>query len=256
MAPKAVGPSTPPPPQSAPVQNAQPQSVQEAPKKSSGGLLALFGFKGSAPVKESGERVVSTGTPTTTIVPATPPTTPPATTAIPALAPTTTPAVTPIPSVTSARPTGTPVVATSYAPQNQSRVQPPVVAPAVSAAATPVPQASILPQPEKLLIILRDAARPEHRAWAADVLGSFDGWTNPKVVAGLGAAARDDKAATVRLICARNLGRMNVRTMAVLSAVQALKSDADAAVRAEAEKALHLLNNEPVASLSPRPSGR
>jgi HEAT repeats len=234
MAPKASGPSTPPPP----------QNVQAAPKHLTGSVVSAFNSKSTAPVaKGSSEAVTVSTTQTTRIVPTTTPTITP----VPSLMPTTMPAATVIPSVPASQPAATVVTPTAYSPATQPRVQAPVVAPAVST--TPAPQASILPQPEKLLAILRGADRPEHRAWAADVLGSFDGWTNPKVVEGLVAAARDDKAASVRGICARNLGRMNVRTMIVISVMQSLKADPDATVRTEAEKALRLLNNEPVASL-------
>jgi hypothetical protein len=95
--------------------------------------------------------------------------------------------------------------------------------------------------------LLREAKPVEHRVWAADVLGACDGWTNPHVVQALVASARSDIAPAVRAMCVHSLGRMNVRTMAVLSVVQTAKSDSDAHVRAEAEQALRALSSEPVA---------
>jgi hypothetical protein len=88
---------------------------------------------------------------------------------------------------------------------------------------------------------LREAVDPGQREWAAHGLAAYDGWTNPQAVQALVAGARGDAAAPVRAACLRSLARMNVRTLPVLSAVQALKADADPRVRAEAEQALRQL---------------
>jgi hypothetical protein len=284
MASKPTGPSTSPPPESAPASTIAPaststQASMTAPtsspapvsvKKSSGGLFALFGSKNSTPAPTTPanapqtEVIVSATAPKIKTVPAPTPPAPVPSTTVPALTqiPSVPPANPPTPAVHSTwapySPTTTPVgvTQTSFVQPAPSPAPKPATVPvATTTAPAPVPAVpppSILPQPEKLLIILRDAARPEHRTWAADVLGSFDGWTNPKVVDGLVKAAREDKSPAVRAVCARNLGRMNVRSMAVLSAVQTLKSDPDANVRAEAEKALRVLSNEPVATLGGR----
>jgi hypothetical protein len=122
----------------------------------------------------------------------------------------------------------------------------PKSAPSKAAASMKKPS-STTPTPSQLLVTLREAAQVEQRVWAADVLGACDGWSCPKVVEGLVNAARTDKSAAVRAVCVHSLARMNVRTLSVLSTVQALKNDSDAKVRTAAEQALRTLSNEPVA---------
>jgi hypothetical protein len=107
-----------------------------------------------------------------------------------------------------------------------------------------------LPQ---LVGLLREAPSAEQREWAANGLGAWDGWTNPQAVQALIGAARCDSSPAVRAACVRSLGRMNVGTLPVVSAVQALKGDSDPRVRHEADQAmLHLGGADPGAAGLPR----
>jgi hypothetical protein len=90
----------------------------------------------------------------------------------------------------------------------------------------------------QLLTMLQDSLYPSHREWAADSLASCDWRSHPHVVQALVLAAGKDPAATVRAGCVRALARMNVNTMPVISAVQALRTDTDPRVQYEVERAL------------------
>jgi hypothetical protein len=112
------------------------------------------------------------------------------------------------------------------------------------------PAAELAPPTEaantpRLLALLRESLYPSQREWAADCLAGHDGRREPQVVQGLLAAAREDPAATVRAGCVRSLARLKVNTPPVVAAVRALKDDADALVRQEAEQALAGLEAAP-----------
>jgi len=100
---------------------------------------------------------------------------------------------------------------------------------------TGMPSGQPVPQ---LVGMLKDSLYPSQREWAADCLTSCDWRTHPEVVQALVAGASKDPAATVRAGCVRALAKMNVNTPPVLSAIWALKADADPRVTQEAEQAL------------------
>jgi len=102
--------------------------------------------------------------------------------------------------------------------------------------------------------VLQGSSNKEQREWAAENLGEYDGWTNPRVVDALAKACRADQEATVRAMCLRSLARMNVQTLPVLTAVQAARNDSDSRVRAEAEQALRQLGSEGAGTVPPAPS--
>ena len=56
-------------------------------------------------------------------------------------------------------------------------------------------------------------------------------------------AAKSDAAPIVRAACLRSLTHLNVRTLPVAAAAQALKTDPDPRVRTEAEEALQKLGS-------------
>jgi hypothetical protein len=128
----------------------------------------------------------------------------------------------------------------------------PAPAPAYAAAAPPaVVAASYHPMPDDgsglapLLTTLHDSLYPSQREWAAERLASLDWRRQPIILDALVAAAHDDPAPTVRAECLHSLGRMKANTLAVVSAVEALKNDADPHVRQEAEDTLAELTAAP-----------
>jgi hypothetical protein len=98
---------------------------------------------------------------------------------------------------------------------------------------------------QQMLSTLRDSLYPSQREWAADSLAMTDWRTHPQVVQALVTAAKEDPAATVRAGCVRCLAKMNVNTVPVVTAVQALRTDTDPRVRQEAEQALSKLGASP-----------
>src|SRR5262249_40378922 len=151
-------------------------------------------------------------------------------------------------------PTSTaPIIKTSYAPsstQTPATTPSPAGMPAVKTSLLPAPSSSapmmaapVLPtSPAHLLGVLGNSPPAAQREGAALSLGAFDGWLNPALVQGLVVAARADAAPNVRAASLYSLGRMNVRTLPVISTVQAAKADTDPRVRAEAERALAILS--------------
>jgi hypothetical protein len=100
------------------------------------------------------------------------------------------------------------------------------------------PSAQPIPQ---LLGILQESLYPSQREWAVESLAGYDWRTHPHIVEALVTAAAKDPAATVRTECVRALGKMNVNTLPVVNAVQALKGDADPRVRQAVEDTLATL---------------
>ncbi len=117
--------------------------------------------------------------------------------------------------------------------------------PAMLPAARPsAPQTQAAPaamSTPQLLSMLKDSLYPSHREWAADCLSRQDWRSQPQVVPALLTAAKEDPAATVRAGCVRALANMKVNTLPVVTAVQALKADADPRVRLAVEDALPAL---------------
>lgn len=103
------------------------------------------------------------------------------------------------------------------------------------------PTAASSQQMQEMLTTLKDSLYPSQREWAADTLSKMDWKLHPEIVLALLTGAREDPAPMVRASCVRCLARMQVSTAPVLSALQSLKSDSDARVRVEAEKACGLL---------------
>jgi hypothetical protein len=99
--------------------------------------------------------------------------------------------------------------------------------------------------PVQMLTVLRDSLYPSQREWAADQLASGDWRSRPEVVEALATAARQDPAPMVRAGCVRALAQIQVNTVPVRTAVQALKDDPDPRVRQEAEQALGALQAAP-----------
>jgi homeobox protein ESX1 len=98
------------------------------------------------------------------------------------------------------------------------------------------------PDTHQLVGVLRDALYPSQREWAAYHLGQIDWRTHPHVVDALVRAATSDPAPMVRVGCIRTLAKMNVNTVPVVTAVQALKTADDPRVRNEVDLALTKLN--------------
>jgi hypothetical protein len=122
------------------------------------------------------------------------------------------------------------------------------------AAQTPgAPQGATL---VKVLKQLQDSLYPSERELAADQLTACDWHKNPQVVQALVTAARADPAPMVRAGCIRALVQMQVNTIPAVTAVQALKDDADSRVRQEAEQALTAMMAAPApqADSSVRPA--
>jgi hypothetical protein len=95
--------------------------------------------------------------------------------------------------------------------------------------------------PAQVMVVLHTGAGAQQRIWAAQTLSSCDGWTNPEVMQALVKSARSDSDAGVRAACVRSIGRMNVCTLPVITAMQEMKSDRDPQVRAEVDQALRQL---------------
>ncbi len=95
--------------------------------------------------------------------------------------------------------------------------------------------------PTQIIALLQNSPGAQQRIWAAVTLSTCDGWTNPDVMDALVKAAKSDTDATVRATCVRCLGRMNVCTLPVLTAVQEMKKDHDPQVRVEVDAALRQL---------------
>jgi hypothetical protein len=91
------------------------------------------------------------------------------------------------------------------------------------------------------MAILKESIYPSQREWAADQLSACDWHKNLEVVPVLLKAAKEDLAPTVRAGCIRCLARMNVNTVPIVLAIQAMKKDADPRVQTEAEQALSVL---------------
>jgi hypothetical protein len=105
----------------------------------------------------------------------------------------------------------------------------------------PAPPPQGAPVPVAYMSVLQGSRAADQREWAAENLGGFDGWTNPRVVDALARAAREDASPLVRATCLRSLARMNVQTLPVLTTVRDARRDGDPRVRAEAEQALRQL---------------
>jgi hypothetical protein len=90
----------------------------------------------------------------------------------------------------------------------------------------------------QMLALLKDSMYPEQRAWAADNMANFDWHISPEIAEGLIATARKDTVTAVRVASIRCLVKMNINTPEALAALEALKTDGDNWVCAEADKAL------------------
>lgn len=99
---------------------------------------------------------------------------------------------------------------------------------------------------EQLVMILQNQPEAGHRAWAASYLSTVDGWTNPAAVQALVRAAREDRDPAVRVACIRSLAQMQVTTQLVVGTVQDLYGDPNAAVQAEARKAMAHLQGQAI----------
>lgn len=106
------------------------------------------------------------------------------------------------------------------------------------------------PNPQQLLVVLRNSIYPFQREWAVDNLSNVDWRSNPEVVQALMSAARKDAAPTVRVMCIRSLVKMKVDTVPVVTTIQALRSDPDPRVEHEAQAALTALGHVQQASAS------
>jgi hypothetical protein len=91
---------------------------------------------------------------------------------------------------------------------------------------------------QQMVGVLRTSLFPSQREWAAGYLASLDWRTQPQVLPALLGAAKEDPAPSVRLACIHNLARMNANPDLVTPTFQALRSDADQAIRQAAEEAL------------------
>jgi hypothetical protein len=110
---------------------------------------------------------------------------------------------------------------------------------ATASAQPSMPQSSKMPT--QIMNVLQNGPSAQQRIWAATALSTCDGWTNPDVMQALVKAARTDTDPAVRAACVRCIGRMNVCTLPVMTAVQEMKADRDPTVRAEADLALRQL---------------
>jgi hypothetical protein len=99
--------------------------------------------------------------------------------------------------------------------------------------------------PQHAMMVLRDAANPEQREWAAVNLATVSWQSSPQVVEALLTAARKDPAPIVRAACVRSLARMHVNTAPAIGVLQALKADPDPRVQREATEALQRLMGGP-----------
>jgi hypothetical protein len=91
---------------------------------------------------------------------------------------------------------------------------------------------------KQIITGLHEALLPSEREYAADALSNLDWQEHPDAVLALTQAAKDDPAVTVRTSCIRGLAKMKVRTAAVLTALERLRTDGNECVRQEAEEAL------------------
>jgi hypothetical protein len=93
------------------------------------------------------------------------------------------------------------------------------------------------PNKAQLIAMLQEALYPSQREWAAEQLMSSQR-NDPDVARCLILAAREDPAATVRMMCARYLSRMRVGQLPIVETLREMTRDSDARVRHEAEEAL------------------
>jgi hypothetical protein len=91
------------------------------------------------------------------------------------------------------------------------------------------------------VVALREALLPSEREMATIQLGRCDWRSNGPVIEALISAAKEDPAASVRAACVRALVKMNVNTVPVVAALQALRSDNDPRVQQEVTQALAVL---------------
>jgi hypothetical protein len=138
-----------------------------------------------------------------------------------------------------------PVAQTPPAPAAEVKRVSWTTTPTTPPAEQPPAQGTAVVTHQQMLDLLRNSAYPEQREWAADKLALFDWRISPEIVDTLLKAACMDNASAVRVACVRSLVRMNAKTVPVVAAVQALKTDADPRVRAEADLALPKLNPAP-----------
>jgi hypothetical protein len=96
----------------------------------------------------------------------------------------------------------------------------------------------------QMLAILKDCLYPSQREAVAEALGGRDWHREPQIVDALVKAIKEDPAPMVRAECARSLGRLGANTVPAVAACEALKNDADARVRKEAEQALLALKGD------------
>lgn len=139
-------------------------------------------------------------------------------------------------------PQGANVPQAGYGPQAQAAPAPQALS------ASPLANAGGRNAPQ-LLGMLQNSPYPSHREWAADTLAGMDGRPHPLVVAALLRSASSDPAPAVRASCVRGLVSLRANSPAVLASLEALRADADANVRQEAQGALTALTAGP----APRP---
>jgi hypothetical protein len=113
----------------------------------------------------------------------------------------------------------------------------------VAMANPPAPPANLLAagnamQPAEAMATLRDSIYPSQREYAAGRLASLEWRSHGDAVQALIAGAREDPAPLVRAACVRALARMQCNSPAVVSTLQALKTDGDPRVLHEVEQAL------------------
>jgi hypothetical protein len=96
----------------------------------------------------------------------------------------------------------------------------------------------------ELMKYLKGSLYPSQREYAAESLSSRDWHKEPQVVEALVVAAKADPAPTVRAGCLRALAAMKANTAGVITAVAALKNDADPRVRQAAAEAMPALCGE------------
>jgi hypothetical protein len=146
---------------------------------------------------------------------------------------------------------GTPATPQAQAVVNAFTPPPPAMLPPQMS--TPVTQASYGGAPgtaksqpavshkeivKQMATSLHDSLLPSQREAAAECLANLDWHEHPDAVLALTQAAKEDPAVCVRTCCIRGLAKMNVRTAAVLTTLEGLRTDGNAKVRQEAEEAL------------------
>lgn len=106
----------------------------------------------------------------------------------------------------------------------------------------PVPQqqsrATINPDPEPYLAVLKRSIYPFQREWAVESLAGTDWQNHPEVLQAVLTSAKRDAAPTVRAECVRTLVRKHVATAEAMAVIQELRSDPDPRVVHEAVAAL------------------